>query len=62
MVNLSTTARFICFVNRISMEGESKHIDNIESLRLVPGDLIQITDQLTLPCDCVLLQVWTVIL
>jgi cation-transporting ATPase 13A2 len=56
MVKLSTTAKYVCSVNRLTPTDDSMQTDTISSEELVPGDLIEIPDQFTMPCDCVVLQ------
>jgi cation-transporting ATPase 13A3/4/5 len=56
MVKLASTAKYGCQVNRFNLKDSLIDCDNVNSVELVPGDLIEITDQLTMPCDCVVIQ------
>ncbi|KAL0490279.1 hypothetical protein AKO1_014011, partial [Acrasis kona] len=58
LITLSQTAKYTCDVIRIDVDHEqNKHsTQRIDSTLLVPGDLIDISNPLTLPCDCVVLR------
>lgn len=58
LVKLASTAKYSCQVNRFNpSRGGAIDCESINSIELVPGDLIELNDHLTMPCDCVLIQV-----
>jgi cation-transporting ATPase 13A2 len=57
MVKLASTAKYSCQVNRFNFSRSIVDSENVNSIELVPGDLIEVSDQLTMPCDCVMIQV-----
>ncbi|KAL0481360.1 cation-transporting ATPase [Acrasis kona] len=52
LIKLSSTAKYSCDVVRIDQAGL---LETTNSITLVPGDIIEISDQLTMPCDCVVI-------
>jgi cation-transporting ATPase 13A2 len=56
LAKLSKTAKYECSVNRLTPNGDGMLVETVSSEQLVPGDMIEIPDQFTMPCDCVLLQ------
>lgn len=58
LANVRRIARFECplVVNRFGSERNSIQEYNISSVDLVPGDIVQVPNNCTMPCDMVLLQ------
>jgi len=49
-------AQYTCQVKVLRGEGASRAFTEVNSAELVPGDIIQIPDQLVIPCDLILIK------
>ena len=56
LILLHDVAKYSCTVNVLrSNENGEKKLKQISSVELVPGDLFEVPDNISMPCDCLLL-------